>query len=129
MCDFGCFKRNGIKEHMNFMFDHTTVVAKDDPELEMFEELANKGLIQLRVLDHVGCEKFAQYVYDYINEKYLKKLTEELEFLKLKAFNSGTNNSAIYEPTKVRASINKEKLIALLIKLKHLHKHGKFLYR
>ena len=129
VCDFGCFKRNGIKEHMNFMFDHTTVVAKDDPELKMFEDLANKGLIQLRVLDHVGCEKFAQYVYDYINEKYQKKLTEELESKKVESFEGGTNNSAIYEPSKVRASINKRKLIALLIKLKHLHKYGKLLYR
>ena len=29
--DFGAFKRNGIKEHLFYMFDHTTVVAADDP--------------------------------------------------------------------------------------------------
>ena len=64
VCDFGCFKRNGIKEHMNYMFDHTTIVAKDDPEIESFKYLASKGLIQLRILNHVGCEKFAEYVYE-----------------------------------------------------------------
>ena len=72
VCDFGCFKRNGIKEHMNYMFDHTTVVAKNDPELESFKLLADKKLIQLRIIDHVGCEKFAEYVYNYIDKEINK---------------------------------------------------------
>ena len=41
------------------MFDHTTVVAKDDPQLEHFKQLSYKNLIQLRVINDVGCEKFA----------------------------------------------------------------------
>ena len=28
VCDFGSFKRNGIKKHMSYMFDHTTIIAK-----------------------------------------------------------------------------------------------------
>ena len=36
VCDFGCFKRNGIKEELANQFDHTTVVAADDPHLEIF---------------------------------------------------------------------------------------------
>ena len=35
--DFGAFKRNGIKEHLSYMFDHTTVVAADDPALDTFQ--------------------------------------------------------------------------------------------
>ena len=31
--DFGCFKRNGVKEWLKGWFDHTTVIAEDDPEL------------------------------------------------------------------------------------------------
>tara|TARA_X000001382_G_scaffold127079_1_gene114460 strand:+ start:554 stop:1000 length:447 start_codon:yes stop_codon:yes gene_type:complete len=66
--DFGCFKRNGVKEWMNNMFDHTTCVSADDPELEIFEEMDDRGIIDLRVFeDGVGCEKFAQYVADYLN--------------------------------------------------------------
>ena len=57
VCDFGSFKRNGIKEHLSYMFDHTTVVAKDDPQLEFFKQLSYKNLIQLRVINDVGCEK------------------------------------------------------------------------
>ena len=37
VCDFGCFKRNGIKDHLKHQFDHTLVVAKDDPYLKHFQ--------------------------------------------------------------------------------------------
>ena len=40
--DFGCFKRNGVKDWFKHMFDHTTVVAADDPELSRFEEMDEK---------------------------------------------------------------------------------------
>ena len=64
-----------VPRHMNFMFDHTTVVAKDDPELEMFEGLANKGLIQLRVLIMLVVKNLLN-MFMIIMKKYLKKLTE-----------------------------------------------------
>ena len=110
VCDFGCFKRNGIKEHMNYMFDHTTIVAKDDPEIESFEDLASKGLIQLRILDHVGCEKFAEYVYDYINDKVFEETDGRVKVLKVESYEGGTENSAIYEPSRIKSSINKRKI-------------------
>ena len=110
VCDFGCFKRNGIKEHMNYMFDHTTIVAKDDPEIESFKDLASKGLIQLRILDHVGCEKFAEYVYDYINDKVFEETDGRVKVLKVESFEGGTENSAIYKPNRIKSSINKRKI-------------------
>lgn len=110
VCDFGCFKRNGIKDHMKYMFDHTTVVAKDDPELDSFKQLSEKGLIQLRILDHVGCEKFAKYVYDYINSKIFTETEGRVRVLKVESFEGGTNNSAIYEPVKINSAINKRKI-------------------
>ena len=110
VCDFGCFKRNGIKDHMKYMFDHTTIVAKDDPELESFKQLSEKGLIQLRILDHVGCEKFAKYVYDYINSKIFTETEGRVRVLKVESFEGGTNNSAIYEPVKINSAINKRKI-------------------
>ena len=64
--DFGRFKGDGIKEWLSDKFDHTCLVASDDPLLEYFEGLDNKGLVQLIILPDVGCEKFAEYVYTYI---------------------------------------------------------------
>ena len=83
---------------MNFMFDHTTVVAKDDPELEMFEGLANKGLIQLRVLDHVGCEKFAEHVFNYVAPQVSNETAKRVKLASVEVFEHGSN-SAVYHNT------------------------------
>jgi 6-pyruvoyltetrahydropterin/6-carboxytetrahydropterin synthase len=59
--DFG-----GLKEFKNwseYMFDHTLIVANDDPALSKFTELQNVGLANLRIVDAVGCEKFAEMAY------------------------------------------------------------------
>lgn len=51
------------------MFDHTLVVAADDPHLEMFKRMAEMGLqdqggvCDLRIVEAVGCEKFSELAY------------------------------------------------------------------
>ena len=105
VCDFGSFKRNGIKEHLSYMFDHTTVVAKDDPQLEYFKQLSHKNLIQLRVINDVGCEKFNKYVFDHINEIVNKESKGRVRVLMVECFEGGTDNSAIYKPIKISNSV------------------------
>ena len=80
------------------MFDHTTIVAKDDPKIDYFKTLSNHGLIQLRIIEDVGCEKFAKYVFDYINEIIQKETDKRVKVIKVESFEGGTNNSAIYQP-------------------------------
>ena len=98
MCDFGCFKRNGIKQELADQFDHTTVVATDDPHMEIFKKMDKAGLIQLKVMKHVGCERFAEWVYKLINDRVQKETHGRVSVLKVEAFEGGTNNSAIYKP-------------------------------
>ena len=105
VCDFGSFKRNGIKEHLSHMFDHTTVVAKDDPHLDYFKKLSNVNLIQLRIINDVGCEKLAEYVFDYINEIVFKESKGRVRVLMVECFEGGTDNSAIYKPVKISNSV------------------------
>ena len=65
--DFGGLK--AFKDWAEYMFDHTLVVAKDDPHLPMFMKMAELGLqaqggvCDLRIVDAVGCEKFAELAY------------------------------------------------------------------
>ncbi len=73
--DFGGLK--AFKEWSEWMFDHTLVVAKDDPHLEMFKKMAELGLqdqggvCDLRIVEAVGCEKFSELVYKEM-DKILK---------------------------------------------------------
>tara|TARA_R110001583_G_scaffold44550_1_gene141245 strand:+ start:2033 stop:2662 length:630 start_codon:yes stop_codon:yes gene_type:complete len=60
--DFGSL--DTLKQTLRNQFDHTLVVAGDDPALEAFKELDSKGIIQLRIMvEGVGVEKFAEFVF------------------------------------------------------------------
>jgi 6-pyruvoyltetrahydropterin/6-carboxytetrahydropterin synthase len=70
--DFGGLK--AFKEWSEYMFDHTLIVAEDDPHLEKFKNLAKLGLndvggvCDLRLVGEVGCEKFAELAYSVMNK-------------------------------------------------------------
>ena len=96
--DFGCFKRNGIKEKLSEMFDHTTIISNDDPHLETFKKMDENGVIQLRILEHVGCERFAEWVYNLINNQIVEETNGRVRVRNVESFEGGTNNSAFYEP-------------------------------
>src|ERR1700730_14985512 len=62
-----CVDFGGLKELKTFLvenFDHKTVIAADDPQLEHFK-LSNKlGVLDLLIMPDVGCEKFAEYAFN-----------------------------------------------------------------
>ena len=60
--DFGGLKE--LKEWLKYMFDHTYLIATDDPHFDTFVELADKNLIDLREVEAVGCERFAELTFD-----------------------------------------------------------------
>ncbi len=64
--DFGNY--GAIKAWLEHMFDHTLVVAHDDPEIVIFRELQAKGLCDLREVNGVGCEMFAKMTYEKASE-------------------------------------------------------------
>ena len=70
--DFGGLK--AFKEWLEYMFDHTLVIAKDDPYLDTFLEMAKHGLqdqggiCDLRIVDAVGCEKFAEAAFNELDK-------------------------------------------------------------
>lgn len=66
--DFGSLK--WVKVWLENTFDHKLVVAQDDPELNIFHSLVEKGLADLSIVPHVGCEAFAKMIYDHIKEEY-----------------------------------------------------------
>ena len=64
--DFGGLKP--LKEWLKHMFDHTYLVAEDDPEMETVQMLQDKGLIDMRVVSATGCERFAEMAFDKAQE-------------------------------------------------------------
>lgn len=68
--DFGAMK--AIKEWLDHMFDHTTIVASDDPQAEHYVALSEKGMINLRMFPAVGCEAFAQEIATFVDRWLLE---------------------------------------------------------
>lgn len=72
--DFGSLK--GLKAYLEYLFDHTTLVASDDPEYKKFIDLDVMGLIKLREFKDVGCEALAEHLYHHVNKELLPQLTD-----------------------------------------------------
>jgi 6-pyruvoyltetrahydropterin/6-carboxytetrahydropterin synthase len=69
VADYGGFKE--LKEILQDQFDHTLLVAEDDPEIEIFKMLKEKKLAKLTVLPRLGCEGLADMLYKFINGVYV----------------------------------------------------------
>jgi 6-pyruvoyltetrahydropterin/6-carboxytetrahydropterin synthase len=101
--DFGGMKRakNNIqgkspKEFFAWLLDHTMVVAEDDPYLEHFKQMDKDGIVQLRIIPSVGCERFAEYLHEVIND-FLEVETEgRVKAVKVEVYEH-ERNSASYE--------------------------------
>ena len=89
--DFGCFKRTGVKEWLKKWFDHTTIVAQDDPELDMFTEMDRRGMIDLKILPDVGCEKFAEHVALYLQDIVTKETDGRVSVCKVQCWEHNDN--------------------------------------
>ncbi len=63
--DFGQLK--AIKAVLDSKFDHKVAISVSDPHLALFKELEEKGLVDLTILNAVGCEAFAEYMMETAN--------------------------------------------------------------
>jgi len=101
--DFGGMKRakgtiNGMnpKAWMDHMFDHTMIIAEDDPFIESFKLMGQAGAAQVRILPAVGAEKFAEYVYNKLQEFVNQETEGRVKIARVEFMENG-KNSAIYE--------------------------------
>ena len=96
--DFGGMKRaktqiDGMspKEWMDYTFDHTMIIAEDDPELAAFKMMDAAGVAQVRVIPATGAEKFAEYIFSKINPFVLEETNNRVRVTKVKFMEHGKN--------------------------------------
>ena len=92
--DFGGLK--ATKRWLHDMFDHTMLVAEDDPHLATFKQLEVLGLANLRVLPAVGCEAVARYVFDHV-AAYAERASNGRVWLESVEVREHAGNSATYQ--------------------------------
>ena len=104
--DFGGMKRaktqiDGMspKEWMDYMFDHTVLVAEDDPQLPYFQQAnnssnlgsQNKGILQLRIIPATGAEKFSEFIFNKLNDFVHTETEGRVRVTKVKFMEHGKN--------------------------------------
>ena len=101
--DFGGMKRAKTKidnmspkEWMDYMFDHTVLVAEDDPGIGGFKTMDNLGIIQLRIIPATGAEKFAEFIFNKLNT-FVQEETDGRVKITQVEFMEHNKNTAIYE--------------------------------
>ena len=101
--DFGGMKRaknqiDGMnpKEWMDYMFDHTTIIAEDDPYLPVFKQMEADGVAQLRIIPGTGAERFAEYLYNKLND-FIEIETEGRVKVVQVEFREHGKNTAFYK--------------------------------
>jgi len=96
--DFGGMKRaktkiddKSPKEWMDYMFDHTMIIAEDDPWKEAFLQMDESGVAQVRVIPATGAEKFAEYIYTKLNKFVDTETKGRVRVTKVKFMEHGKN--------------------------------------
>ena len=96
--DFGGMKRAKTlidgkqpKAWMDYMFDHTTIIAQDDPDLEAFKQMGEAGVAQVRVIPATGAEKFSEYIFNKLNSFVKEETNNRVRVTKVKFMEHGKN--------------------------------------
>jgi 6-pyruvoyltetrahydropterin/6-carboxytetrahydropterin synthase len=72
--DFGGLRP--LKEKLEEWFDHTLLVAEDDPHFDELMKLQELGLAKCTVVEKTGCEGLATFLYEYVNTIFLPSYGE-----------------------------------------------------
>lgn len=93
--DFGALKE--LKQWLVHMFDHTTLINADDPELPLFRDLHVKQIVDLRVMPNVSMEGTSKFVFDYADE-LVRRMTQDRAWVLKVETKENKANSAFYSP-------------------------------
>jgi 6-pyruvoyltetrahydropterin/6-carboxytetrahydropterin synthase len=101
--DFGGMKRakgtiDGMnpKAWMDYMFDHTLIIAADDPGISGFKTMEKLEIAQVRVIPATGAEQFAKYIFEKLNTFVQEETENRVKVVRVE-FMENNKNTAIYE--------------------------------
>tara|TARA_B110000285_G_scaffold33256_1_gene34820 strand:- start:104 stop:568 length:465 start_codon:yes stop_codon:yes gene_type:complete len=96
--DFGGMKRaktlidgKSPKEWMDYTFDHTLILAEDDPYIKAFQQMEEAGVAQVRIIPATGAEKFSEYIFNKLNTFVKEETNNRVRVIKVKFMEHGKN--------------------------------------
>jgi 6-pyruvoyltetrahydropterin/6-carboxytetrahydropterin synthase len=81
---------------MDYMFDHTVIVASDDPKKAYFKSMHEDGVCQVRFVEATGAEKFAEFIFHKLNKFVLTETQDRVRVAQVE-FMEHNKNTAIFK--------------------------------
>ena len=75
--DYGGLRE--LKQFLEGYFDHTLLLAEDDPHMDWYKEAERRGIAKLTILPKLGCECLADQIYKYVNGIYIPDMLGKSE--------------------------------------------------
>lgn len=93
--DFGDF--GYVKKLLESYFDHTLLVAHGDPAMKELIELHDLGVAHVIPVPRVGCEAFAEMIYNYVREWVDETTRGRVTLIKVTIKEHGANGASYGE--------------------------------
>ena len=95
--DYGDLKY--LKNHLDFMYDHTLILDQDDPYMDTFKELESVGVCDIRIQPlGPGMEGTAHYLCEWTDSWLRKKTKGRAWVLSVEARENDKNSSIYFNP-------------------------------
>ena len=92
--DFGSLKT--FKAWLENMFDHTTLVARNDPHLDWYVEGQQRGVMNVRTVDATGCEAVALMTFERLEDWLIDNgLAPRVSLVKLQVWEHDGNSAYV----------------------------------
>ena len=66
-----------LKEQLEDWFDHTLLLATDDPMYDEIKRLGLLGLAKITEVEATGCEAIAEFLYEWVNTVFIPNYGEK----------------------------------------------------
>ena len=91
--DFGGLK--DLKDWLETQFDHTLAVDMNDPKMSDLQELEDRGLVDLIVIDGGGWEKFAEHALVFADEMVYNASEGRVSCIECEVREHGANSAIV----------------------------------
>lgn len=112
--DFGKAGFGPIREWLHATFDHTLLVAEDDPARESLMALGAAGLANPKLVPGTSCERLAEYAFAACDPMVRVGSKGRCWIDQVECFEHGSNSAVFRNPEAVTRQVTAEALQALV---------------
>lgn len=112
--DFGKGGFGPIREWLHASFDHTVLVAQDDPARDAFERLGELGLADVRIVPGTSCERIAAHVFSHCQPMIAQASQGRCWIAAVECFEHGANSAVFENPEGLLRQVTAEAFTSLI---------------